>query len=296
MRRLLALYAVGAYAFLHLPLLVLTVFSFNASRFTVWEGFSFDWYAAAIRDPQLVEAAFNSLVIAVVATVISTVIGTCCAYGLWKRGSPWLSGTLYLSLATPEIVMGISLLAFYQWLFRFFGARLGMHTVIGAHVAFSIAFVVDGVPKVSVIFNPAKDRFYKAAAGCGAFLNDAAIRVTPRNDIDGALLLVSRSEPQKKFQVFVDRCEIKPVGSIAYRLAKVAGGDGDATITFRTIHEWDICAGVLMVQEAGGTVVDGSGATMTFNRELPKHRGVVAANGSLAGGLQSMWARAMGDK
>lgn len=142
MRRLLALYAVGAYAFLHLPLLVLTVFSFNASRFTVWEGFSFDWYAAAIRDPQLVEAAFNSLVIAVVATVISTVIGTCCAYGLWKRGSPWLSGTLYLSLATPEIVMGISLLAFYQWLFRFFGARLGMHTVIGAHVAFSIAFVV----------------------------------------------------------------------------------------------------------------------------------------------------------
>jgi myo-inositol-1(or 4)-monophosphatase len=162
--------------------------------------------------------------------------------------------------------------------------------------AVSIAFVVSGVPKVSVIFNPAKDRFYKAAAGRGAFLNDATIRVTPRNDIDGALLLVSRSEPQKKFQVFVDRCEIKPVGSIAYRLAKVAGGDGDATITFRTIHEWDICAGVLMVQEAGGTVVDGSGATMTFNRELPKHRGVVAANGSLAGGLQGMWARAMGDK
>jgi len=162
--------------------------------------------------------------------------------------------------------------------------------------AVSIAFVVDGVPKVSVIFNPAKNRFYKAAAGQGAFLNDAAIRVTPRNDIDGALLLVSRSEPQKKFQVFVDRCEIKPVGSIAYRLAKVAGGDGDATITFRTIHEWDICAGVLMVQEAGGTVVDGSGATMIFNREMPKHRGVVAAVGSLAGGLQGMWARAMGDK
>ena len=162
--------------------------------------------------------------------------------------------------------------------------------------AVSIAFVVDGVPKVSVVFNPAKNRFYKAAAGKGAFLNEEAIRVTLRSDINGALLLVSRSEPQKKFQVFVDRCDVKPVGSIAYRLAKVAGGDGDATITFRTIHEWDICAGVLMVQEAGGKVVDGSGATMTFNRELPKHRGVVAANGSLAGGLQGMWAHAMGDK
>jgi len=162
--------------------------------------------------------------------------------------------------------------------------------------AVSIAFVVDGAPKVSVVFNPAKNRFYKAAAGQGAFLNDASIRVTPRNDIDGALLLVSRSEPQKKFQVFVDRCDIKPVGSIAYRLAKIAGGVGDATITFRTIHEWDICAGVLMVQEAGGKVVDGSGAAMKFNRELPKHRGVVAANDLLAGGLQGMWAHAMGDK
>lgn len=162
--------------------------------------------------------------------------------------------------------------------------------------AVSIAFVLDGVPKVSVVFNPAENRFYKAAVGLGAFLNDQPIRVTPREAIDGALLLVSRSEPQKKFQVFVDRCEIKPVGSIAYRLAKVAGGDGDATITFRTIHEWDICAGVLMVLEAGGSVVDGSGATMTFNRQLPKHRGVIAANRHLASGMQGMWAAAMGDK
>jgi myo-inositol-1(or 4)-monophosphatase len=162
--------------------------------------------------------------------------------------------------------------------------------------AVSIAFVVEGVPQVSVVFNPAQDRFYKAAAGQGAFLNDQVIRVTPRSDIDGALLLVSRSEPQKKFQVFVDRCNIKPVGSIAYRLAKVAGGDGDATITFRTIHEWDICAGVLMVLEAGGKVVDGAGAAMKFNRQLPKHRGVIAANGALSGGLQGMWAQAMGDK
>ena len=64
---------------------------------------------------------------------------------------------------------------------------------------------------------------------------------------------------QKKFQVFVDRCAIEPVGSIAYRLAKVAGGDGDGTLTFRTIYEWDICAGVLMVEEAGGKAVDGDG-------------------------------------
>ncbi|MGE5216771.1 MAG: 3'(2'),5'-bisphosphate nucleotidase CysQ [Chloroflexota bacterium] len=162
--------------------------------------------------------------------------------------------------------------------------------------AVSIGFVVDGQPKAAVVFNPANRRFYKAAAGQGAYLNDAPIHVNPRHDVAGALLLVSRSEPQKKFQVFVNSCDIKPVGSIAYRLAKVAGGDGDGTITFRTIHEWDICAGVLIVEEAGGKVVDGTGERVLFNRQLPKHRGVVAANPALAVGLQGLWAHAMGDK
>ena len=159
--------------------------------------------------------------------------------------------------------------------------------------AVSIAFVVDGRPMVAIIYNPAKDRFYKAAAGQGAFLNGQAIWVTRRDDVDGALLLVSRSEPQKRFQGFVDHCEIKQVGSIAYRLAKVASGEGDGTVTFRTIHEWDICAGVLMVLEAGGKVIDGNGEAMLFNRELPKHRGVVAASNGLADGLQALWREAM---
>jgi myo-inositol-1(or 4)-monophosphatase len=161
--------------------------------------------------------------------------------------------------------------------------------------AVSIAFVEDGRPKAAVVFNPAKDRFYKAAAGQGAFLNEQPIRVTPRHEIDGARLLVSRSEPRRKFQVFVDHCEIKPIGSIAYRLAKVAAGDGDGTLTFRLIHEWDICAGVLIVEEAGGKVVDGSGKNLLFNQPEPRHRGVVAANGPLSQGLQGLWAEAMAD-
>ncbi len=161
--------------------------------------------------------------------------------------------------------------------------------------AVSIGFVVDGCPKVAVVFNPAEDRFYQAAAGQGAYLNQQPIRVTQRNDVDGALLLVSRSEPQRKFQVFVNRCEIKPVGSIAFRLAKVAGGDGDGTLTFRSIREWDICAGILMVQEAGGKAVDGNGSPLLFNRQEARHRGVVAANDHLADGLQNLWMKAMSE-
>jgi spermidine/putrescine transport system permease protein len=138
----LAIYALGAYLFLHLPLLILSAFSFNSSRFTVWQGFSLRWYAAALHDTQLTEGAWNSLLIAIFATIVSTIIGTLCAYGLWKRNSPPLADSLYLSLVTPEIVTGVSLLAFYQWIFRFLRLPLGMHTVILAHVSFSIAFVV----------------------------------------------------------------------------------------------------------------------------------------------------------
>jgi len=100
-KRWLAVYALAFFAFLHLPLLTLAVFSFNSSRFTTWEGFSFDWYRAILRDPQLIEATWNSIVVALAATLISTVAGTLCAYGLWKRGSRLLTGTLYLSLVTP---------------------------------------------------------------------------------------------------------------------------------------------------------------------------------------------------
>ena len=86
---------------------------------------------------------------------------------------------------------------------------------------------------------------------------------------------------------------IRPVGSIAYRLAKVAGGDGDGTLTFRTIYEWDICAGVLIVEEAGGKAVDGDGNSLRFNRQPAKHKGVVAANPALSADLQELWAAAV---
>jgi spermidine/putrescine transport system permease protein len=142
MKRWLGVYALAFFAFLHLPLVTLAAFSFNSSRFTVWEHFSLDWYRAIFRDPQLMEATWNSIIVALSATSISTVVGTLCAYALWKRGSRLLTGTLYLSLVTPEIVTGISLLALFQWIFRWLHWHLGLYTVILAHVAFSIAYVV----------------------------------------------------------------------------------------------------------------------------------------------------------
>jgi spermidine/putrescine transport system permease protein len=140
MKRWLGLYAVAFFAFLHLPLLTLAFFSFNSSRFTRWERFSLEWYRAIFRDPQILEGTWNSVVIALWATVLSTIIGTMCAYGLWKRNS--LTSALYLSLVTPEIVSGIALLALFQWAFRWLHWQLGLYTVVLAHIAFCIAYVV----------------------------------------------------------------------------------------------------------------------------------------------------------
>lgn len=141
MKRFLSLYAALAFAFLHVPLLVLIAFSFNGGKFTVWEGFSLRWYQSILRDPQLVEATGNSILIALASTVLSTSIGAFAAYGMWKRRAPLLQGSLYLSLVTPEIVTGISLLAFFQYIFRWLPFRLGLATVVLAHVAFSVVYV-----------------------------------------------------------------------------------------------------------------------------------------------------------
>jgi spermidine/putrescine transport system permease protein len=175
LNRALGLYAAAAFTFLHAPLLVLGIFSFNSSRFTVWQGFSIRWYDAAVRDPQLVESAANSLVIGLMATALSTVIGTLCAYGLWKRRSALVSGSLYLSLVTPEIVMGVSLLAFFQWVFRYLDVHLGMHTVILAHVMFSIAYVVI---VVSARLRTVDATLEEAAMDLGATGFEAFYRVT----------------------------------------------------------------------------------------------------------------------
>lgn len=142
MKRGLAAYASLVYFFLYAPLAVLAIFSFNSSKIAIWHGFSWQWYSGAFHDEGLLDGAINSLIIAVSATVASTVIGTLAGYALWKRRMPLLTNALFLSLLTPEIVTGVSLLAFFEWTFRFLHVQLGLHTVILAHISFSLAYVV----------------------------------------------------------------------------------------------------------------------------------------------------------
>jgi len=133
---------VAVYAFLHLPLLVLVVFSFNASKFSVdWTGFSFEWYRRLLERDDILHGLRASLIVGLLATLISTVLGTLIALGIARhrfRGRRVLEALIYVPIVTPEIVTGISLLILYVLI----GFPLGLATITIAHIAFCISFVV----------------------------------------------------------------------------------------------------------------------------------------------------------
>ncbi|MBA3319615.1 MAG: ABC transporter permease [Gemmatimonadales bacterium] len=132
----------AVYAFLHVPILVLVVFSFNDSKFSVdWAGFTLDWYYRLLERPDILRGLKASLIVGGASTVISAILGTMVALALARhrfRGRTALEGFLYVPIVTPEIVVGISLLI----LFALVKIPLGLSTIVIAHVAFCISFVV----------------------------------------------------------------------------------------------------------------------------------------------------------
>jgi spermidine/putrescine transport system permease protein len=140
--RWLGLTTLGVYLFLHLPLVVLIAFSFNRSRFSAdWTGFTLQWYRRLLERGDLLRALEVSLVVGVIATVASVALGTLLALALARhrlRGRRALEALLYLPIVTPEIVAGISLLI----LFVLIRLPLGVLTIVVAHVAFCLPFVV----------------------------------------------------------------------------------------------------------------------------------------------------------
>ena len=149
---LLGTNAALAFGFLYLPVLILIVFSFNNTRsVAVFTGFSTEWYTKLASNTELLDAARNSLLVGLIATVVSTAIGTLTALAMDRyrfKLRTTFDANLYLPIVIPEIVMGISLLLFFnQALFPFvqtvFGLHLstGLHTITLAHIAFDIPFV-----------------------------------------------------------------------------------------------------------------------------------------------------------
>ena len=167
------LWAASVFLFLYLPLVVVVVYSFNDSRLNAeWVGFTLGWYRELLRDGDMLKAAGNSLAVAFISSLISTLLGTMAGIAIQRYRLRFLNFLVMAPVAMPEILVGVSLLLFYIQLMYM---SLGMLTVVLAHVAFSVGFVAV-VVRVSVA--SLDERLFEAARDLGASPFEVFRRIT----------------------------------------------------------------------------------------------------------------------
>jgi ABC-type spermidine/putrescine transport system, permease component II len=171
MKTISRIYSAVLFLFLYAPIFVLIVFSFNNSTTmsrSVWSGFSFKWYAQLMQDGMLLNALRNTLVIAVIAAVVSTVLGTAAAIGI-NGMNKWMKRMVMnvtnLPMVNPEIVTGVSLMLLFVFFAKGMGnVSLGMFSLILAHITFCLPYVILSVmPKLRQM----DSHLYEAAQDLG---------------------------------------------------------------------------------------------------------------------------------
>lgn len=172
--KLSKLYLYLVFIFLYAPILILMIYSFNESKYRVWTGFSLKWYIELFHDRQIMDALSNTIFVAVIASILSTIIGTAAAIGIdgmkkWQKSA--IMNVTMLPVLNPDIVTGISLMLL------FYIGRLptGRFTLILAHMAFCIPYVILSVmPKLKQV----NSSTYEAALDLGATPALATVKVT----------------------------------------------------------------------------------------------------------------------
>lgn len=150
------IYPVLVFGFLYAPIAVLILFSFNSGKSTaVFEGFSFRWYEEVFRDTATLEAFKNTVIVAVVSALISTVMGTAAAIAINNYKLKWFKQatltTTNIPMMNPDIVTGISMMLLFVFISALFGktGTLGFVTLTIAHVTFELPYVILNVlPKL----------------------------------------------------------------------------------------------------------------------------------------------------
>ncbi|AIY39866.1 Spermidine Putrescine ABC transporter permease component potC [Collimonas arenae] len=163
-RRPLGLWLVAlfVYAFLYVPLIIVVVYSFNDSQLNAeWVGFTLDWYRKLFNDDEMLRAAGNSLMIALVASAVSTLLGTMAGFAMHRYKLKLLPLLVLTPIAIPEILVGVSLLIFFVML----NITLGLVSITLAHIAFCIGFVAIVVRSR---LSGMDESLTEAARDCGA--------------------------------------------------------------------------------------------------------------------------------
>jgi len=143
----------------------------------------------------------------------------------------------------------------------------------------SIGYVENGRPVAGGIYNPATDETFLGAIDCGVTYNGTPAEASQRRTLDGALVLASRSEVKRgEWKPFENTAlKIRPMGSVAYKLALVSAGLADITFTLTPKNEWDVVAGAALVLSGGGFVSTLEKTDLTANRRDPLLSGLLAS-------------------
>lgn len=165
------LYIALVFLFLYAPILVMIVFSFNGAESTyVLDGFSTQWYVKLFHDRATMDALKNTLILAVVSALFSTVLGTMAAVGIYSMQNKYLKTSVMtvtnIPMMNPEIVTGISMMLLFVFTGALFNRRdvLGFWTILIAHVSFQLPYIILSVlPKL----NQTDRRVYEAAQDLG---------------------------------------------------------------------------------------------------------------------------------
>lgn len=154
----------------------------------------------------------------------------------------------------------------------------------------SVALAEAGQVVAAGICNPSRDELFLGDRESGATLNGKPVYATGKSELEGATVLASRSEVKRgEWDRFTGGpLNVIPMGSVAYKLAQVSAGLGDSTFTLVPKNEWDIAAGVLLIEAAGGRVVGKDGNKFVFNRRKTLVSGLVASGQQLFDQLKDL--------
>lgn len=144
--------------------------------------------------------------------------------------------------------------------------------------AVSVALWEAGRVVLGIVLNPATDELFVAGDGRPTTLNARPTRLRAWTPAGATLLLVSGREAREAgFQHHFAHCEIKGLGSLAYRLALIAAGRADGLVSLRRVADWDLAAAAAMIENGGGVLTDRRGRRLRINAPEPLHDGLVAA-------------------
>jgi spermidine/putrescine transport system permease protein len=212
--------------FMYAPIAVLIAYSFNASKSrSVWGGFTLDWYAQLLQDRSIQRALTTTLSLALLSSLLATVIGAAAAVGIHAMRGAFKKTVLAVTnipVIMPDIVMGLSLLVLYTYLFKFFPAvKLGYGTLLLSHTTFNIPYVILSVlPKLKQL----DPNLYEAALDLGCapikgFFKVVLPEITPAV-ITGAMLAFTMSLDDFIVSYFTKGDGDNTLSTIIYSMAR----------------------------------------------------------------------------